>query len=67
MTSLARSSTCCSRRKRRADIPIAAVTGTNGKTTTSRMLAHILKMTGNTVGLTSTDGVYIDGQLSVPG
>ncbi len=48
-------------------IPIAAVTGTNGKTTTSRMLAHILKMCGRTVGLTSTDGVYIDGQLSVPG
>jgi cyanophycin synthetase len=48
-------------------VPIAAVTGTNGKTTTSRMLAHILKMRGFTVGLTSTDGVYIDGQLSVPG
>ena len=48
-------------------IPIAAVTGTNGKTTTSRMLAHILKMQGSTVGFTSTDGVYIDGQLSVPG
>jgi len=48
-------------------IPIAAVTGTNGKTTTSRMLAHILKMAGRTVGFTSTDGVYIDGNLSVPG
>jgi len=48
-------------------IPIAAITGTNGKTTTSRMLAHILKMSGHTVGFTSTDGVYIDGQLSVPG
>jgi cyanophycin synthetase len=48
-------------------IPIAAITGTNGKTTTSRMLAHILKMSGKTVGLTSTDGVYIDGNLSVPG
>ncbi len=48
-------------------IPIAAVTGTNGKTTTSRMLAHILKMSGLTVGFTSTDGVYIDGNLSVPG
>jgi cyanophycin synthetase len=48
-------------------VPIAAVTGTNGKTTTSRMLAHILKMSGYTVGLTSTDGVYIDGQLSVSG
>lgn len=48
-------------------IPIAAITGTNGKTTTSRMLAHVLKMSGRTVGLTSTDGVYIDGKLSVPG
>jgi len=48
-------------------IPIACVTGTNGKTTTSRMLAHILKMRGYTVGLTSTDGIHIDGQLTVPG
>jgi cyanophycin synthetase len=48
-------------------IPIAAITGTNGKTTTARMLAHILKMRGYTVGLTSTDGIYIDGQLTVPG
>jgi cyanophycin synthetase len=43
------------------------VTGTNGKTTTSRMLAHILKMSGFTVGMTSTDGVYIDGKLTVAG
>ena len=48
-------------------VPVAAITGTNGKTTTSRMLAHILKMTGYTVGLTSTDGVYIDGKLTVAG
>jgi cyanophycin synthetase len=48
-------------------VPIAAITGTNGKTTTSRMLAHILKLSGMTVGLTSTDGVYIDGKLSVSG
>ncbi|MGY6554027.1 MAG: cyanophycin synthetase [Wenzhouxiangella sp.] len=48
-------------------IPIASITGTNGKTTTSRMLAHILKMRGFTVGLTSTDGIYIDGQLTVAG
>lgn len=50
-----------------ARVPIAAITGTNGKTTTSRMLAHILKMTGYTVGMTSTDGVYIDGKLTVAG
>ncbi len=48
-------------------IPIAAITGTNGKTTTSRMLAHILKLSGHTVGFTSTDGVYIDGKLTVAG
>lgn len=48
-------------------IPVASITGTNGKTTTSRMLAHILKTAGHTVGLTSTDGVYIDGRLSVKG
>jgi cyanophycin synthetase len=48
-------------------IPIAAITGTNGKTTTARMLAHIQKLAGHTVGLTSTDGVYIDGQRTVPG
>jgi cyanophycin synthetase len=48
-------------------IPIAGVTGTNGKTTTARMLAHILKLAGHTVGLTTTDGVYIDGQRTVEG
>ena len=48
-------------------IPIAAVTGTNGKTTTARMLAHLLKITGHHVGLTTTDGVYIDGQRTVAG
>jgi cyanophycin synthetase len=48
-------------------IPIAAITGTNGKTTTTRMLAHIHKLTGQTVGMTTTDGVYIDGRLTVAG
>jgi cyanophycin synthetase len=48
-------------------IPIAAITGTNGKTTTARMLAHIQKLAGFHVGLTTTDGVYIDGQRTVPG
>ena len=50
-----------------ARVPIAAVTGTNGKTTTARMLAHITKMAGYTPGLTTTDGVYIDGQRTVQG
>jgi cyanophycin synthetase len=48
-------------------IPVAAITGTNGKTTTSRMLAHIQKMNGHTVGLATTDGVYIDGERTVAG
>ena len=43
-------------------IPMAAITGTNGKTTTARMPAHIMKLAGFTVGLSSTDGVYIDGR-----
>ena len=50
-----------------ARVPIACITGTNGKTTTSRMLAHITKMAGYTPGLTTTDGVYIDGQRTVEG
>ncbi len=48
-------------------VPIAAITGTNGKTTTARMLAHVTKMAGCTPGLTTTDGVYIDGQRTVQG
>ena len=50
-----------------ARVPIAAITGTNGKTTTARILAHITKMAGYTPGLTTTDGVYIDGQRTVEG
>lgn len=50
-----------------ARVPIAAITGTNGKTTTARMLAHVAKMAGYTPGLTTTDGVYIDGQRTVEG
>ncbi|HEY3439471.1 MAG TPA: cyanophycin synthetase [Paludibaculum sp.] len=48
-------------------IPIAAVTGTNGKTTVSRFLAHLLQQPGRSVGLTCTDGVYLDGQRIVAG
>src|SRR6202789_1507796 len=48
-------------------VPIAAITGTNGKTTTARMLAHLTKMAGYTPGLTTTDGVYVDGQRTVQG
>jgi cyanophycin synthetase len=44
-------------------IPIVAITGSNGKTTTARMIAHILKGMGRKVGLTSTDGIFVDGRL----
>ncbi|MBD1940490.1 cyanophycin synthetase [Microcoleus sp. FACHB-68] len=44
-------------------VPILAVTGTNGKTTTTRLLAHIYKQTGATVGYTTTDGTYIGDYL----
>ncbi|WP_375433224.1 cyanophycin synthetase [uncultured Friedmanniella sp.] len=46
-------------------IPIVAVTGTNGKTTTSRMIAHIFKGIGRKVGMTSTDGVVVDERLLI--
>ena len=46
-------------------IPIVSVTGTNGKTTTSRMIAHIFKGMGRKVGMTSTDGVVIDERLVI--
>ncbi|MFL5749164.1 MAG: cyanophycin synthetase [Chloroflexota bacterium] len=48
-------------------IPIIAVTGTNGKTTTVRMIAHILKLMGRRVGMTSTDGIVVDGRLTKKG
>ncbi len=47
---------------RRARIPVVAVTGTNGKSTTVRMVAQILSRRGMTVGFTSTSGVYVGGE-----
>jgi len=44
-------------------IPIVAVTGSNGKTTTTRMISHIFKGMGRSVGMTTTDGIYIDERL----
>ena len=51
----------------RPRVPIVAVTGTNGKTTTSRMVAHIARTHGLHVGWSSTDGIYVDGELVEPG
>lgn len=48
-------------------VPIVAVTGTNGKTTTVRMIAHIMKTAGRRVGMTTTDGIYIDGTQIMAG
>ena len=44
-------------------VPVVAVTGTNGKTTTSRMIAHIARTAGQVVGWSNTDGIYLDGEL----
>ena len=48
-------------------IPVIAITGTNGKTTTTRLLAHLFRQTGKTVGFTTTDGVYIQNRLVMEG
>ncbi len=48
-------------------IPIIAVTGTNGKTTTTRLTAHICKAAGKKVGYTTSDGVYIQNQMMMKG
>ncbi|GAB3813402.1 hypothetical protein GCM10028895_05400 [Pontibacter rugosus] len=46
-----------------ARIPIVAVTGTNGKTTTTRLIAHMVKHKGYQVGYTTTDGIYVQDKL----
>ena len=48
-------------------IPIVAITGTNGKTTTTRLMAHMAKMHGHRVGYTTSDGVYIQNRLLMSG
>lgn len=44
-------------------IPLIAITGTNGKTTTTRLLAHMVQQAGYSTGYTTTDGIYINGEL----
>jgi cyanophycin synthetase len=44
-------------------IPIISITGTNGKTTTARMISHVILSSGTNVGMTTTDGVYVGGRL----
>jgi len=48
-------------------VPIAAVVGANGKTTTARMTGHILKLTGRMVGAATSDGVFIGGERTLSG
>jgi cyanophycin synthetase len=45
-----------------ARIPIVSITGTNGKTTTTRCIAHLLQKSGRRVGMTCTDGIYVEGR-----
>lgn len=49
------------------NIPIVAVSGTNGKTTTTRLISHIIGLNGNNVGMTSTDGIVIGNNLIMKG
>lgn len=48
-------------------IPVIAVTGTNGKTTTTRLVAHLFRNTGKVVGFTTTDGIYLQNRLIMEG
>jgi cyanophycin synthetase len=48
-------------------VPVVAVTGTNGKTTTVRLIAHLLRSQGLRVGMTNTDGVYVNGRQTDSG
>ncbi|WP_237219952.1 cyanophycin synthetase [Sphingomonas arenae] len=54
-------------RGRQSRVPIISITGTNGKSTTARMLKHVLRYTGCSIGLTSTTGVYVDDVLVMQG
>lgn len=53
--------------KENGRIPIIAISGTNGKTTTTRLIAHMVKQAGHHVGFTTSDGIYIQDQMIVKG
>src|SRR4029079_2585581 len=48
-------------------IPVIAVTGTNGKTTTTRLIAHLFRVSENVVGFTTTDGTYLVNRMVIEG
>ena len=48
-------------------VPIISVTGTNGKTTTTLLIGHVIQNTGHVTGVTTTEGIYIDGRLRESG
>ncbi|HEX6474186.1 MAG TPA: Mur ligase family protein [Candidatus Limnocylindria bacterium] len=48
-------------------VPVVAITGTNGKSTTTRLIAHIAREAGRRVGMTNSDGIYVRDQLVEPG
>lgn len=48
-------------------VPVISITGTNGKTTVTRMISHVLSRSGEVVGMTTTEGIYIGGQLIADG
>ncbi len=54
-------------RDKNRSMPIVSITGTNGKTTTTRLVTHILRSTGRKVGWSSSAGVYIEGELVMEG
>ncbi|HYN47271.1 MAG TPA: Mur ligase family protein, partial [Candidatus Nanopelagicales bacterium] len=48
-------------------IPVVSISGTNGKSTVTRMIAHVLGRAGRRVGMTTTDGIVVDGRMVEPG
>ena len=54
-------------KKNEQQVPIIAITGTNGKTTTTRLIAHVITQAGLRVGMTTTDGIYINGECVYEG